>query len=250
MAGFDSPTPHLFAHRGGNAAGSNHENTLLAFQSAVELGCKFLETDVIATKDNRVITYHGSANLFMKSLFGLEIRKNVQKMNYIKVQKKIKLGEEPVPEFSEVLSKFKEQNFCIDIKTNESIKPLVEVIKRQKAEKRVIITSFSKSRSIRANRLLYGENFKTACLCVYRMKGMIISMFPAVILSRMKKQGFRYIHIPYRCVTKKLLKEAKRQDFKIYAWTVNNQSKMKELLSMGVDGIISDEVELLMKTAK
>jgi glycerophosphoryl diester phosphodiesterase len=250
MTGFDSPTPHLFAHRGGNGAGSTQENTMAAFQSAANLGFRFLETDVIATKDNEAITYHGSANLFMKTLFGLEIRRNVQKMTYAQARKSINLGEEPVPKFSEVLSKFKRQNFCIDVKTNEAVKPLVEIIKRQKAEKRVVITSFSKSRSVRANRLLYGENFRTACLCVYRTKGTIISIFPGLILPRMKKQGFGYIHIPYRCITRKLLKEAKKQNFKIYAWTVNDQSKMEELLSMGVDGIISDEVKLLIKTAK
>ncbi|HEX5798212.1 MAG TPA: glycerophosphodiester phosphodiesterase family protein, partial [Candidatus Saccharimonadales bacterium] len=181
MAGFDSPTPHLFAHRGGSGAGSARENTMAAFQAAVKLGFKFIETDVIVTRDNHVITYHGSANFFMKIIFGLEIRRNVQKMNYSKIQKNITLGGESIPEFSEVLSKFKGQNFCIDIKTNEAVKPLVEIIKKQKAEKRIVITSFSKNRSIRANRLLHGEDFKTACLCVYRIKGTIISMFPGLI---------------------------------------------------------------------
>lgn len=250
MASFNNPTPHLFVHRGGNAAGTKRENTLPAFQSAVKLGYKFLETDVIVTKDKQVITYHGSANFIMKFIFGLEVRRKVQESTYGQIRASIKLGGEAVPKLKDVLSEFKNQCFCIDVKTDEAVRPLVRVIKASKAERRIIITSFSKKRAIMANRLLYGENFSGACLCVYRLKGYFINIFPRRTLTRLKKEGFGYIHIPYRCISKKLLKEAKRQDIKVYAWTVNKKEKIKELLSLGIDGIISDEAELLIKTAK
>jgi len=250
MANFKSPIPHLFAHRGGNAAGAKRENTLTAFKSAVKLGYTFIETDVIATKDGHVITYHGSANIFMKAIFGLEVRKNVQKLTYAQINKTIKLDGETVPKFQEVLSAFKDQCFCVDVKTNEAVEPLIKAIKSNKAEDRVVITSFSKKRSVLANKLLYGEGFSSACLCVYRLKGFLISAFPRLFLSRLKKQGFDYIHIPYRCVTKKLIKEAKKIDFKIYAWTVNDKDIINKLLSYKIDGIISDEAELLIKSIK
>lgn len=250
MTSFNSPTPHLFAHRGGNAAGKKAENTLAAFQTAVDLGCNFLETDVIATKDNQAVTYHGSANFIMKLIFGLEIRRKFQKLTYGQIKNTIKPGGKTIPRFKDILSKFKEQSFCVDIKTNEAVIPFVEIVKKSKAQDRVVITSFSKKRSLLANRLLYGEDFDKACLCVYRIKGTFISVFPGVALSRLKRQGFGYIHIPYRCVSKKLLKEAKKQNFKIYAWTVNKEDEIKKLLSWKIDGIISDEVEDLMKSAK
>ncbi len=250
MASFNDPTPHLFAHRGGNAAGPKCENTLSAFRSAVKLGYDFIETDVIATKDEQAITYHGSANLFMKAIFGLEIRRKVEKLTYQEVKANIKLDGEPVPKFDDILSRFKEQCFCVDVKTNRSVKPLVRIIKKYKAENRVVITSFSKRRSIMANKLLYGENFSQACICVYRIKGYFISAFPGLVLPRLKKQGFSYIHIPPRCITAKLIHQARKQNIKVYAWTVNKENDIKELLSLGVDGIISDEAELLIKFLK
>lgn len=250
MANFKSPTPHLFVHRGGNAAGTKRENTLPAFQSAARLGYTFIETDVIVTKDNQVITYHGSANFIMKLIFGLEIRRKVQRLTYEQIRTDVNLGGESVPKLKDVLSKFKNQCFCVDVKTDEAVRPLVRTIKELKAEKRVIITSFSKRRSIKANRLLYGEDFSDACFCVYRLKGYLINIFPHLTLSRLKKKGFGYIHIPYRCISKRLLKEAKKQDIKVYAWTVNKKEEIKELLSLGIDGIISDEAELLIKSAK
>jgi len=249
MAGFNSPTPHLFAHRGGNAAGG-HENTISAFEAAVKLGYKFLETDVIATKDSQVVTYHGSANLIMKLIFGLEIRRKVQQLSYEQFNDRIDIGGEAVPKLQDVLSRFKEQSFCIDVKTDQAVEPLVELIKRHNAKSRVVITSFKKRRSIRASKLLHGDSFTDACLCVYRIQGLMISFFPTIAIARLKKQGFGYIHIPYKCVTKRLLKEAKRQNFIVYAWTVNKEDEINKLLSWKIDGIISDEAELLVNLNK
>ena len=236
----------MFAHRGGNAAGSKLENTLQAFESAVKLGYKFIETDVIVTKDRHVINYHGSANILTKLIFGLEIRRKVQKLTYDQVKTNINLSGEPAPKFEDVISRFKTECFCVDIKTNEAVEPLVRLIKKQKAEHRIILTSFSKRRSVLANRLLHGDGFTGACLCVYRLKGYFINLFPRLALSRLKKQGFSYIHIPYRCITRRLLEEAKRQGVKIYAWTVNDEDAIKKLLTINVDGIISDEAKLLI----
>lgn len=248
MTTFNSPTPHLFAHRGGNAAGAKIENTIKAFESSSNLGYKFLETDVIVTKDGQVINYHGSANFLTRLIFGLELRKKVQKLTYKQVQTSVNMGGQPVPKFDSVLSHFEDKCFCVDVKTKEAVEPLVQVIKKQKAQNRVIITSFSRKRSIQANKLLRGEGFTEACLCAYSLKGYFIAVFPRLFLSGLKKQGFGYIHIPYRCITKKLMKEAKKQQIKIYAWTVNDEKQIKKLLSWGVDGIISDETKLLLRS--
>ncbi len=248
MTTFNSPTPHLFAHRGGNAAGTKIENTIKAFESASSLGYKFLETDVIATKDAQVINYHGSANFLISLIFGLELRKKVQRMTYKQVQTSINMGGQPVPKFESVLSQLEDKCFCVDVKTQEAVKPLVEVIRKQKAQKRVIITSFNRKRSIEANKLLRGEGFTEACLCAYSLKGYFIAVFPRLFLSDLKKQGFGYIHVPHRCITKKMLKEAKKLHIKVYAWTVNDKKQIKKLLSWGVDGIISDESKLLLRS--
>ena len=53
---FDTPRPHLFAHRGASAEAP--ENTLPAFARAVEHGVPFLELDCHATRDGEIVVLH------------------------------------------------------------------------------------------------------------------------------------------------------------------------------------------------
>ena len=53
---FDGPKPRLFAHRG--ASGEAPENTMDAFQRAVDAGVEYIELDVHASEDGQVMVIH------------------------------------------------------------------------------------------------------------------------------------------------------------------------------------------------
>lgn len=242
-------TPHLFAHRGGNAAGDGRENTKRAFNSAVSLGYKFLETDVILTKDKKVICYHGAHNWYTKRRSGLELRKKAQKLTYKQIKEKKLLDGTEVPLLEDVLKSFPKVLFSIDVKTKEVVVPVIELLKKLEAEDRVIITSFSLQRTLKANRLLRGKDTQ-ASLCLSRFSAKIISPINSIFIRFIKIFGVRYLQVSHTRISKRLIKLCRKNGIFVYAWTVNDQKNMRKLLSMGVDGIMSDESKLLLNTIK
>jgi glycerophosphoryl diester phosphodiesterase len=242
-----TPKPHLFAHRGGPQAGEYPENTMIAFENAVKLGYKFIETDVIATRDGEVICYHGAQNWYMKRKSGLQVRRKLQKLTYKEI--KTSLGEDTAPRLEDVLNSFPAALFSIDAKTKEAVIPLVNSLKRLKAEDRVIITSFSLRRTLKANKLLRG-NDPRASLCLSWFNAWSITPLNIIFLPFMRSLGIRYLQIAYHRITRRSVDLSHKNGISVYAWTVNDRESIRKMLSIGVDGVMSDKTELLLRISR
>lgn len=240
--------PHLFAHRGGNAKRA-YENTAEAFKSAARMGYKFIETDVVVTKDNQVICYHGAHNWYTKRHSGLEVRRRVQKLTYRQLRAKKLPGGQEIPKLEDILKAHPKVLFSIDVKTREAVLPLVRLIKKLGAEDRVIITSFSLYRTLKANQLLRGHD-RQASLCLSRVSAKALNPINSLFIRYMRLLGVRYLQVSYTRINRRLVNLAHKNDIYVYAWTVNKPKAMRKMIKLGVDGIMSDESELLIKTVK
>lgn len=69
-------------------------------------------------------------------------------------------------------------------------------------------------------------------------------------LDVLEKTGARGINIEYNKVTKTLVNEVHKRDLELYVGTVDKEEQMEKMLDLGVDGITSNRIERLMKTAK
>lgn len=243
----EQPKPHLIAHRGGDLAGPEKENTIEAFQAAVDFGFKFLETDVILTRDGLVISYHGSQNFYMKHKSGLEKRKYLQGLAYEEINKTIHGGRDSVPLIEDLLIKFPDSFFSIDAKSKEVVGPLAEIIKKTNSESRVSITSFSAKRSLEAASLLGSNSSMPPSLCLYKVQSYPMMIFPGPAIRRLRAQGIKILHVPYKCINKRMLESAHNENIMIYAWSVNDRDEINRLMGIGIDGIISDNIGLLKK---
>lgn len=243
----EQPKPHLIAHRGGNLAG---ENSKEAFTKSFELGCKYLETDVILTKDGYVIAYHGSNNLYMKRKSGLEKRDVLQKMTLEEINSRLSGRKSKITLLEQLLNDFPDCFFSIDAKTDEVVEPLAEVIKKTSSADRVSLVSFSLKRTTSLAKIVKSRSEQATGLCMYKIQAYPLVIFAPVIFKVLKSKNIRVLHIPYKCVNKRLLKYAHKNDQMVYAWSVNDDMSMQRLISVGVDGIISDDVVRLMKLNK
>ena len=135
----------VLAHRGGSL--ESYENTIESFEYAIKLGCKYIETDVQLSSDGKPYIFHDDSII---RLTGKDHTFNNLHSNEID---KIRIFDNfKIPLLEDVLLKFPDTYFQIDVKTDEVAMPALEVIHQTHSEERVCIASFSSHRLARVRK--------------------------------------------------------------------------------------------------
>jgi glycerophosphoryl diester phosphodiesterase len=238
----DHPGPIPFAHRGG--AGDLPENTLVAFEAAIRLGYRYVETDVHATADGVLLAFHDDRLDRVTDRSGI-----VARLSYAEVAGALVDGREPIPRLEELLAAFPEVRVNIDPKHDAAVDPLVEVIRRTDALDRVCVGSFSGRRIARVRGAL-GPRLCTSLgpRGVLSLRG---SSWRGPGLERLvRSEGAACVQVPVRqgrlpIVDERLVRTAHRLGLPVHVWTVDDPSEMARLLDLGVDGLMTDRPAVL-----
>ncbi|GAA0965717.1 glycerophosphodiester phosphodiesterase family protein [Actinocorallia libanotica] len=237
----DHDGPLAFAHRGG-ALGAP-ENTMAAFQRAVDLGYRYIETDAQATADGVLLAFHDPHLSRVTDRRGL-----IARLPYREVSGARVAGVEPIPLLEEALGSFPATRFNIDIKDQPAIGPLVRVLHRTKAWDRVCITSFSTRRlaQLRVRAALFTR--EPVCTAL-GPRGVAAVRFGGAA-ARTAAAGVACAQIPHSLgpvpfATASYIAQAHALGLSVHAWTVNDAATMERLLDAGVDGIMTDDLEAL-----
>jgi glycerophosphoryl diester phosphodiesterase len=244
-AGLDQPGSVLaFAHRGGayHPDIEGLENTVAAFQHAVDLGYRYLETDARATRDGALIAIH-DAQLDRVT----EERGSIGELDHAEVAAALIAGREEIPTLQSLFERFPEVCFNIDIKSEAAIRPLVELIRSMNAYDRVCVAAFS-DRRMRTFRRLMPRPVATASGPVeVAVTRFLPGRLPVDVLARGQAavlqvpHHFRGLRVP----TERLLAQAHAAGRQVHVWTVDDPRRMTELLDLGVDGLMTDRTDLL-----
>jgi glycerophosphoryl diester phosphodiesterase len=229
----DWPAPIAFAHRGG--ASEAPENTLPAFARAVELGYRYLETDVHATVDGTVVAFHDDD---LSRTCGRPGR--ISELPTADVRAARVDGKEPIPLLSELFEAFPEARFNIDCKSDAAVGPLADIVTSHNAIDRVCLASFNDRRLRRLRGLLGGRLCSSAAqqeLAVLWLSGWSISR--ALAAQVPARQG------PFAVVTERFVQRAHRRGMAVHVWTIDDPAEMHRLLDVGVDGIMTDRPAVL-----
>jgi glycerophosphoryl diester phosphodiesterase len=232
-----------FAHRGG--AGAWPENTMPAFQGAVDLGYRYIETDVHATRDGVLLAFHDDKLDRVTDMQGV-----IAEMDYAEVRKARIAGTEPIPLMAELLSAWPDLRINIDPKRDNAARPLVQLLNEAKAVERVCVNSFSGRRTAGIRDAL-GPNLCTGMgpLSTARLRfsswagpmGFVFGGFAEGCAQiPVNKYG-----IPL--VDRKLVDRAHELGLQVHVWTIDDPDEMRRLIDVGVDGLMTDE-PALMKT--
>jgi len=221
------------AHRG--ASGYKFENSMSAFDKAVELKADFLETDIQKTKDNVLVCNHFN-NLYLVT----NKNKSISKLTYEELKNyKLKNGE-TISKVDDLLKKHKGKiKFNLQIKANNIEKLLIKIVKKYDLIDDVVFSAF-RIRSFKIIKQIEPKfKFQILTFLPYRIFQMI---FP---LKKLVDLGVESINPIYSVLTDGLIRSAHQVGLKIYPWPVNDKDKILRLKAKEVDGIITDYPDIL-----
>jgi glycerophosphoryl diester phosphodiesterase len=263
----DHPGPLAFAHRGGAAHAP--ENSWRAFEHAVGLGYKYLETDAQATADGVLIAFHDRTLDRVTGQPGRVSRLTLKDIAGARIG-----GAEPIPVLEDVLAAWPDVRFNIDLKDTPAVAPLARVLRRTSAWDRVCVVSFSASRLRAARRALdrpvcmAASPLGTALVRLgappaprrprgpdrhrsgpmaasARRPGATAGRLPGPLAARLAGAGVRCVQVPVPVATPSFIARAHRLGLQVHVWTVNDRPTMEALLDRGADGIMTDDTVAL-----
>ncbi|MFG3370817.1 glycerophosphodiester phosphodiesterase [Streptomyces sp. NPDC090032] len=234
----DRSGPLAFAHRGGTADGL--ENTMAAFRRSVDLGYRYIETDVHATADGTLVAFHDATLDRVTDGAG-----RIADLPWSDVRHARVAGREPVPLFEELLETFPDVRWNVDVKAERALLPLLDLIGRTDAWDRVCVGSFSEARVARAQSLAgprLATSYGTRGVLGLRLRslGLPAALRPSAVCAQVP-----VAHSGIRVVDRRFVRAAHARGLQVHVWTVNDRAQMSELLDLGVDGIMTDHIETL-----
>ncbi|WP_346623610.1 glycerophosphodiester phosphodiesterase [Blastococcus montanus] len=240
FAYLDAPTPLAMAHRGG--AIEHLENSMPAFEACVQLGYRYLETDVQVTADGVLVAFH-DPNL--ERVTGQSGR--IDSLTWAQVAEARIGGREPIVRLEDLLAAWPDVRFNLDIKAAGVLAPLVRLVRRMKVTDRICLGSFSDAR-IAAARRLFGP---TVCTSL-GPRGVA-----ALRLSSYQPRAAGLVRIQAGCaqvplqlggralVDERFLAAAHARGLQVHVWTVDDPAEVEVMLDLGVDGIMTDRPAML-----
>ncbi|WP_446042219.1 glycerophosphodiester phosphodiesterase [Streptomyces sp. SID1121] len=234
----DHPGPIPFAHRGGAAEGL--ENTAAAFRRADSLGYRYFETDVHTTADGRLVAFHDTTLDRVTDGHG-----RIADLPWEEVRQARVAGKEPLPLFADLLDEFPDARWNVDIKAAPALVPLVDLIRRTGSWDRVCVGSFSERRVAAAARLA-GPRLATS----YGVRGVLGLRLRSYGVPFPVRTGAVSAQVPEAqsgipVVDERFVRTAHARGLQVHVWTVNEADRMEALLDLGVDGIMTDQLETL-----
>ncbi|MGA8256861.1 MAG: glycerophosphodiester phosphodiesterase [Nocardioides sp.] len=231
------------AHRGGGDHGELQglENTLVAFRHAVDLGYRYLETDVHVTSDGALLAFHDHELDRLTDGHGALAR-----LPYAEVREARVGGREPIPSLAELFDEFPQARFNIDVKSPGSVPALADFIAARNAHDRALVGSFSLTRLQEFRRLTAGRVATSAS----PPEVAAFLMAPDARLAARLCGQFDAFQIPVRrrgvrVTTPGLIRRAHALNRHVHVWTINEVAEIETLLELGVDGFVTDRTDTL-----
>ena len=237
----------LYAHRGASA--ERPENTMPAFQRAVDVGVDALELDVHLTRDAQLVVAHDDTaqrTCGVPIAWGELDLADVQRLDagwgFV-----AKDGTRPfagqgitVPTFEEVLLAFPNMPLNVDLKGERAVDVAIDLVRRLGAESRVTIASFQLRTLVEVRR----RGYSGATALSQSEIGTLFSL-PALVWRQLPWTGdaaqVPVRHGPLHFDRPAFIAKCHSLGLRVDFWTVDDPTEAKRLIALGADGIMTND---------
>jgi len=226
--------PWIIGHRG--ASGHAPENTLAAFERAVELGAGFIETDLHLTRDAHFVAIHDrtlerttNGHGAVRDFTLAQLRNLEAGLWYDR-----KYMGERIPTIEEILAFARNHDIVVYLELKYEAAwgmhhALVGALRNPEDAARTVVISFDP-----------GTLADLRKLDATIMTGVLVEEARADLVKASVDAGARQLCPRSTLVTSALVDEAHRSDLHIATWTVNDPEEMRAVIAAGVDGVMTD----------
>lgn len=235
----DWPGPLPFAHQGAHSPGGPGENTMAAFEAAVDQGYRYLETDAHVTTDGVLVAFHDDRLDRLTDRAGV-----IGDLPYAEVKAARVRDRDEIPLLEDLLTAWPDVRVNIDPKHDAAVAPLIDLVERTGTVDRVCFGAFSDRRltQIREHlgpRVCTSMGPRQVGRLIAASRGLPAGSFSAACVQVPVKRG------PVPLVTERFVDAAHTRGLQVHVWTIDDADEMRQLLDLGVDGIMTDRTDLL-----
>jgi len=212
-----------------------------AFEGAVALGYRYLETDAHVTADGICLAFHDDRLDRVTDRHGV-----IAELPYRIVREARVDGREPIPLLEDLLAAFPGACVNIDPKHDDAVAAVAAVIERTGAVDRVCVGSFSDDRLGRLRTIL-GPRLCSSLgpKATARLRAGSFGLPTGTMEGACVQVPHRYKGVTI--VDEKFVDRAHVAGLQVHVWTIDEAEEMHELLDLGVDGLMTDHPAVLKR---
>ena len=242
----DKKNTKIWAHRG--ASGYAPENTLEAFQMAIEMGADGIELDVQFTKDRQLVVIHDETIDRVSDGHGRVVDYTLEELRHFTFNKTHPEYQGcRIPTLEEVLTLMKPTGMTVNIELKTGVNfydgiedRVLRLVDQLDMQEQVIYSSFNHYSVMKVKELcpdahtgfLYCDG--TLHMAEYAVKHQVEALHPSL-------PNTQYAN---------LIPDCKSSGIKLHVWTVNRREDMERMVKYGVDAIITNYPDVAYEVIK